>query len=40
MKNDFATIYKEGVNKVVPETWGESAADESVAEDTALAPAA
>ena len=40
MKNDFATIYKEGANKVVPETWGESAADESVAEDTALAPAA
>ena len=29
MKNDFATIYKEGANKVVPETWGESAADES-----------
>ncbi len=63
MKNDFTTIYKEGVTKVVPESWGETsadesavsanestdnvpvseelpAADESVAEDTALAPAA
>ena len=52
MKNDFATIYKEGANKVVPQAWGEStadesaaseelpAADESVAEDTTLAPAA
>jgi hypothetical protein len=29
MKNDFATIYEEGANKVVPQAWRESTADES-----------
>lgn len=29
MKKDFATIYKEGATKVVPEFWGESGAEES-----------
>jgi phosphoserine phosphatase len=37
MKNDFATIYKEGANKVVPESWGESNADESAASEEAPA---
>ena len=33
MKNDFATIYKEGAHKVVPETWGEPTTVESAASE-------
>ena len=50
MNNDFATIYKEGAVKVVPESWGTSAEEDSAvseviddgsaAEEEALAPAA